>query len=244
MVELSPLGAATALMAGIVSFLSPCVLPLVPGYVSYVAGTSLEDLRDDRSTRLRALGPALCFVLGFSLVFLALGASATALGGLLLAWRYELGMVAGAVVVLFGLHLLGLLPVHLLQRDARFHLDLPGGRGAGAFLMGLAFAFGWTPCIGPVLGAILTMGASTGRVDQGVALLAFYALGLGLPFLAAAAFTGTLLSHLRRLSRAGRQLQRAAGGVLVVMGFLMLTGRLEVMAYWLLETFPQLARIG
>jgi cytochrome c-type biogenesis protein len=242
--ELSLLGLMTAFVAGAVSFLSPCVLPLVPGYVSYVAGSSLEELRDDRATRLRALRFALLFVLGFSLVFVALGASATALGGFLLTWRYEIGVVAGAVVLLFGVHLLGLLPIAWLQRDLRVQLDLPGGRATGALVMGLAFAFGWTPCIGPILGAILTLGASTGNVATGTTLLAVYAMGLGLPFILAALFTGQLLAQMRRIGRVGRELQRVAGGVLVVMGLLMLTGRLEVLAYWLLESFPVLARVG
>src|SRR5206468_3118634 len=156
-----------------VSFLSPCVLPLVPGYVSYVAGSSLEELRDERSSRLRALSLAVCFVLGFSAVFIAFGASATALGGLLLAWRYEFGFVAGIIL-----------------------------------------------------------------------LLACYALGLGIPFLLAALFMDSLLVHLRRLVRFGAHLQRGAGGILVIMAVLMLTGRLETIAYWILEAFPQLARIG
>jgi cytochrome c-type biogenesis protein len=243
-VELSALGAATATAAGLVSFLSPCVLPLVPGYVSFIAGSSLERLEADRATRLRALGLAACFVLGFSAVFMALGASATALGGLLLAWRREVGLVAGLLVVLFGLHMLGFSPLGLLAREARVQLDLPGGRPGRAALMGAAFAFGWTPCIGPVLGAILTLGANTGDIAAGTTLLGFYALGLGLPFLAAAWFTTALLGRLRRLSRLGRDLQRAAGAVLVVMGLLMATGRLEIVAWWLLETFPALARIG
>ncbi len=238
------IGFATAFAAGLISFLSPCVLPLVPGYLSYVAGTSLEELRDDRAPRLQALGYALCFVLGFSLVFVAFGASATALGSLILSWRYELGIVAGAVVLLFGLHLAGFLPLHWLEREARFHADVKGGRVVGAFLLGLAFAFGWTPCIGPVLGVILTMSASTADLSTGTALLAVYSLGLGLPFLLAALFTDVLLERLRQLGRAGRRLQQGAGVLLAVVGVLMITGQLEVMAYWLLETFPALARIG
>ena len=189
MLESGSIGLATAFAAGVISFLSPCVLPLVPGYLSYVAGSSLESLRDQHGVRLRALGYAVCFVLGFSVVFVALGASATALGGLLLSWRYELGILAGIVVLLFGLHLAGLLPIHLLEREARFHADIRGGRVIGAFLLGFAFAFGWTPCIGPVLGVILTMSASSADLATGTGLLAVYSLGLGLPFLLAALFT-------------------------------------------------------
>jgi cytochrome c-type biogenesis protein len=244
MIELTMAGALTAAAAGLISFLSPCVLPLVPGYLSYVAGSSLEELRDHPAARARALPLALCFTAGFSTVFVLLGASATALGGALLEWRYELNLVAGLLVILFGLHLAGLLPIGIFQREARLHLDLQGGRALGAFVMGLAFAFGWTPCIGPILGAILTMSASSANVATGTALLGFYAAGLALPFLAAAIFTGQLLSQLRRLSRTGRHLQRISGAALLVMGLLMVTGRLETIAYWLLETFPQLQSIG
>jgi cytochrome c-type biogenesis protein len=244
MAELSLIGLLSAFAAGVISFLSPCVLPLVPGYVSFVAGSSLEDLRDGAAPRARSLVLAATFVLGFSVVFVALGASATALGSALLSYKLELGMIAGVVVVLFGLHLLGLTPLRLMNQEARFHVDTSGGRAAGAFLLGTAFAFGWTPCIGPVLGAILTLSASTADVAKGSLLLAVYSLGLGVPFLLAALFTGALLVRLRALGRAGRNLQRAAGGLLVAMGLLMVTGRLELVAYWLLETFPALASIG
>ena len=244
MLETGSIGFATALVAGVVSFLSPCVLPLVPGYLSYIAGTSLEELRDRQSARLQALGYALCFVLGFSTVFVSFDASATALGSLLLTWRYELGVAAGIVVLLFGLHMAGLLPIPFLEREARFHAEVKGGRVVGAFLLGLAFAFGWTPCIGPVLGVILTMSASTANLATGTALLAVYSLGLGLPFLLAALFTDVLLERLRQLSRTGRRLQQAAGILLALVGVLMITGQLEALAYWLLETFPVLGRIG
>ena len=242
--ELSLIGFVTAFVAGMISFLSPCVLPLVPGYVSFVAGSSLEELRDHQAPRLQVLSLAGTFVLGFTLVFVALGASATALGNLLLSYRYELGLLAGIVVILFGLHMLGITPIRLLNQEARLHLEVGRGRVLSALLLGIAFAFGWTPCIGPVLGAILTLGASTADVTKGALLLAIYSLGLGLPFLLAALFTGALLARLRALGRAGRNLQRAAGGLLVAMGLLMVTGQLERLAYWLLETFPVLGRIG
>jgi cytochrome c-type biogenesis protein len=244
MSDLSPTFLATAFAAGVISFLSPCVLPLVPGYVSFVAGSSLEELRDRQAPRLQVLTLALTFVLGFTLVFVALGASATALGSVLLSYHYELGLIAGVVVILFGLHLLGVTPIRWMNQEARLHLELGGGRLVSALLLGIAFAFGWTPCIGPVLGAILTLGASTAEVGKGALLLAVYSLGLGLPFLLAALFTGALLARLKALGRAGRNLQRIAGGLLLVMGLLMVTGQLERLAYWLLETFPALGRIG
>jgi cytochrome c-type biogenesis protein len=244
MAELSLIGLLTAFAAGVISFLSPCVLPLVPGYLSFVAGTSLENLRDGAAPRARSLTLAATFVLGFTAVFVALGASATALGSVLLSYKLQLGVIAGVIVILFGLHLLGLTPLRLMNQEARFYIEKGGGHAASAFLLGLAFAFGWTPCIGPVLGAILTLSASTADVAEGSLLLAVYSLGLGVPFLLAALFTGTLLARLRALGRVGRNLQRAAGGLLVAMGLLMVTGRLEVLAYWLLETFPGLASIG
>jgi cytochrome c-type biogenesis protein len=244
MIDLSPLGLGTAFAAGVISFLSPCVLPLVPGYLSYVTGTALDELRDDARSRRRGLGLAALFVLGFSLVFIAFGASATALGSLLLAWKTELGWAAGALIILFGLHMLGVLPIGWLEREARLQVDPERGRALGALALGAAFAFGWTPCIGPVLGAILTLGASTANVGQGTTLLAVYSAGLGVPFLLAALFTDRLLGALKRLGRLGRSLQRAAGALLVAMGLMMATGQLERLGFWLIETFPILARIG
>lgn len=232
--------------AGIVSFLSPCVLPLVPGYVSYVAGQSLGHSASPTAAggRLGALRLSLLFVLGFSTVFVVLGASATALGQLFLAYRYETNLVAGASVILFGLLMMGLVRWSWFQRDFRIHLDLPGGRPVAAYGLGLAFAFGWTPCIGPVLGAILTASAVSATVSQGIVLLSVYSLGLGIPFLAAALFTDRLFWRLRRLGRAARLLQIGAGGMVVAMGLAMLTGQLTAFSYWLLETFPVFARIG
>jgi cytochrome c-type biogenesis protein len=244
MVDLSLIGFATAFAAGVISFLSPCVLPLVPGYVSYVTGSSLDELRGGRTETRHVMPLAVAFVAGFSTVFVALGASATLLGQTLLAWRYELGIAAGVVIILFGLHMLGLAPFSLLQRDARLQVETTRGRAMGAYLLGLAFAFGWTPCIGPVLGAILTLGASTADVTRGTTLLLVYAAGLGLPFVLAALFTDRLLTQMRRLARAGAVLQRVAGGVLLAMGLLMVTGQLELIAYWFLETFPALSRLG
>ena len=232
--------------AGIVSFLSPCVLPLVPGYVSYVAGQSLNDPASEAAAggRLAALRLSVFFVLGFSTVFVILGASATALGQLLLSYRYEANLAAGACVIGFGLLMTGLVRWPWLQRDLRIHLDLPGGRPVAAYALGLAFAFGWTPCIGPVLGAILTTSAVSATVSQGIVLLSVYSLGLGVPFLAAAVFTDRLFGRIRKLGRLGRSLQIGAGGAVVVMGTAMISGQLTAFSYWLLETFPAFARIG
>ena len=246
MLELSSVGVLTAFAAGAISFLSPCVLPLVPGYVSYVAGESLNGVETPQGSaaKLPALGLSSLFVLGFSTVFVILGASATALGQLLLQYRYETNIVGGAIIIAFGLFMTGLLNPRWLNREFRFHADIPGGRPIGAYVLGLAFAFGWTPCIGPVLGAILTVSAATATVSQGIALLAVYSLGLGLPFLLAAAFTGGFLARMRVMRRFGRPLQIFAGLVMVVMGITMMTGYLSAFSYWLLEVFPGLATIG
>lgn len=246
MPELSNIGMLTAFAAGIISFLSPCVLPLVPGYVSYVAGRSTVGLTPSGAVALRmpAVVLGLCFVLGFSTVFIVLGASATALGQMLISYRYELNLVGGAIVILFGLFVTGLIRPPWMMREARFHSDLPGGGTASAYVLGLAFAFGWTPCIGPILGAILTVGAASATVTDGVLLLAIYSLGLGVPFLLAAMFTDALTAKLRTFGRIGRVLRILAGGIMVLMGVAMITGQLSAFSFWLLENFPVLARIG
>ncbi|MEQ8393707.1 cytochrome c biogenesis protein CcdA [Thalassobaculum sp.] len=244
MPEISNIGLLAAFAAGVISFLSPCVLPLVPGYVSYVAGGRLQIGGGVAALRLPAIGLGLCFVLGFATVFVVLGASATALGQLLLAWRYEFNLVGGTIVILFGLFLIGAVRPAWMMRELRFHAKVPGGRATSAYMLGLAFAFGWTPCIGPVLGAILTVGAASATVGGGVLLLAVYAAGLGVPFLLAAVFTDALAARLRSIGRAGRVLQVGAGGVMVLMGVAMITGQLGALSYWLLDAFPILARIG
>lgn len=246
MPEISNIGVLTAFAAGLISFLSPCVLPLVPGYVSYVAGRSAVENSAARASTLRmaALGLSLSFVLGFSTVFIVLGASATALGQLLISYRYELNIVGGTIVILFGLFLAGIVHPFWMLRDARFHSALPGGRPISAYVLGLAFAFGWTPCIGPILGAILTVSAASATVSSGVALLAIYSFGLGVPFLLSALFTDALTTRLKTIGRIGRLLQMAAGGIMILMGLAMITGQLSAFAYWLLDVFPVLATIG
>ncbi|MBI4205819.1 MAG: cytochrome c biogenesis protein CcdA [Betaproteobacteria bacterium] len=246
MSEISSLGMLTAFAAGVISFLSPCVLPLVPGYVSYMAGYSLRDVRNpaDVRTRLAALGASFAFVLGFSTVFVALGASATALGQLLLRYRYEANIVGGAIVVVFGLFTAGFLRVSWFQRDFHLHPHVGSGRPLAAYVLGLAFGFGWTPCIGPVLGAILTVSAVNASVSSGIALLGVYAAGLGVPFLACAAFTDAFAKRLKDLGRVGRWLQVAAGVIMIIMGVAMITGWLSVFAVWLLNTFPIFSTIG
>jgi cytochrome c-type biogenesis protein len=238
------IGLLAAFAAGAVSFVSPCVLPLVPGYISYLAGHSARNPATAAPPRLAAFGLGLCFVLGFSVVFVLFGAGASALGQWLLGYRYQLNIFGGALIIGFGLLTLGLLRPGWLLRDARLHLEIPGGRPLGAGLLGMAFAFGWTPCIGPILGAILTLSAGAASLSKGVSLLAAYAVGLGLPFLASALFTEALVRRIRAVGRLGRSLQFVTGGVLVVMGAAIITGELSSFSYWLLATFPALARIG
>ncbi len=225
MSDIANIGILTAFAAGLISFLSPCVLPLVPGYVSYVAGSSAEALPSGSIPhRLPAVGLSVCFVLGFSTVFVILGAS--------------------AVVIAFGLFMLGLARFAWLQREIRMHPAIAGGRPVSAYVLGLAFAFGWTPCIGPVLGAVLTVSAASATVAGGVSLLGIYSLGLGVPFVLAALFTDGLVAWLKTIGRLGRVLQTLAGGLLVLMGIAMITGQLTAIAYWLLDAFPILAGIG
>jgi len=243
-VEATALGLATAFSAGVVSFLSPCVLPLVPAYVSYVAGESLQRART-QADRMAAAALSLYFVAGFGAVFIALGASASALGRLLSQYRYEANLAGGVIVIVFGLVMLGMARRgSWFYRDLRFHPRIRGGRPGAAFVLGLAFGFGWTPCIGPVLGAILTLSATQAAVSGGVVLLSAYALGLGVPFVVSAVFTGEIAGKLKSLGRIGRGLQIGAGAILIVMGLAMVTGRLTAFGFWLLQTFPALGRIG
>jgi cytochrome c-type biogenesis protein len=175
---------------------------------------------------------------------MVLGASATALGQSLLRWRYELNILGGGIIILFGLFMLGAARIQAMERDFRFHLDLPGGRPVASYVLGLAFGFGWTPCIGPILGAILTASATSATIGQGVALLAIYSIGLGVPFLLVAAFTDRLTGRLRGVGRLGRRLHQGAGVVMVLMGLAMITGQLSALSYWLLDVFPVLGKIG
>jgi cytochrome c-type biogenesis protein len=238
MLELSGIGLIAAFLAGAVSFVSPCVLPLVPGYVSYVAGHTAGTMDIEPSDRRRqAISMGLYFVVGFSTIFMVLGASATALGQMLLSYRYELNFVGGAIVILFGLFMIGMAKITMMQREFRFRLSVPGGRPLSAYVLGLAFGFGWTPCIGPILGAILTASAASATVPEGVALLAIYSAGLGFPFLFAAAFTDRLTRRLRTIGQIGRRLHQVAGLVMVAMGIAMMTGQLSALSYWLLDAF-------
>ena len=244
MSAISDIGIFAAFAAGLISFLSPCVLPLVPGYVSYVSGSAAIGGDSAASQRFAALPLSACFVLGFSTVFVALGASATLLSRILLAYRYETNIIGGVIIILFGLFTAGVVRLPWMQREFRYHGDVRGGTWFGAYVLGLAFGFGWTPCIGPVLGAILTVSALSSTVSAGIVLLTVYSLGLGLPFLVSAIFTEGLMRRMSSMRQTGRILKLAAGTVMIVMGIAMVTGYMTVFSFWLLENFPVLSTIG
>lgn len=236
---------AGALLAGALSFASPCVLPLVPAYLCFLGGTSLDRLQDgDGADTRRVFVSSLAFVAGFSVVFIGLGASATALNRLLLDNMGWLTLVAGGLIVLLGLHVMGVFRLAFLNYEKRLHVQSKPAGLLGAFVIGLAFAFGWTPCVGPILAAILMVAGSSDEVWYGTGLLAAYALGLGGPFLVAALAVKPFLAFLKRFRRHMRKVELATGGLLVATGSLILTGTLGDVANWMLQVFPSLGAVG
>ncbi|WP_180901728.1 cytochrome c biogenesis CcdA family protein [Martelella soudanensis] len=238
----------SALLAGALSFLSPCVLPLVPPYLCYMAGISVDQLKGGGEAKppsqWAVLLPALFFTLGFATIFVALGAGASTIGQLLRQHMDILSKVGGVVIILMGLHFLGVLRIPILSREARFH---GGGKPAsvtGAYIMGLAFAFGWTPCIGPVLGAILAVAATKATVANGAVLLAVYSLGLAVPFWIAAFFSGAFMRFLARFRKHLGAVEKIMGVLLILTGVAFLFGFIADMAIWFQQTFPVLSRIG
>ena len=237
---------AAALFAGLLSFLSPCVLPLVPPYLVYLAGTSLEHFADAEPEPLvkrETVFAALLFVAGFSTVFVAFGASASAIGALVQAYSQQLATLAGIAIIVMGLHFLGLTRLHILMREHRLAMAKPVGLW-GAYGMGLAFAFGWTPCIGPILAAILAVAASKETVIKGASLLAVYSAGLGIPFLIAAFAIEPVAAFIARFKRHLGMVEKVMGGLLVLTGIAFLTGFVTEASFYLLEWFPALGRIG
>lgn len=236
-------------LAGLVSFLSPCVLPLVPPYLGYLGGTTVEQLSADDGKGIdarvwrRVVFASICFVLGFTTVFVALGAGASVFGQLIQNYRNELSTVAGIVIILFGLHFLGILRIPLLYTEKRYHVTSPGTTYLGAYLIGLAFAFGWTPCIGPILATVLTLAANEASLQAGVAMLAVYSLGLGIPFVMAAVALGPFMGFMKRFRRHLSTVEKVMGVVLVITGLLFLTGSINWFGQWLLDTFPVLSQI-
>lgn len=239
--DVGSIGFAAAFAAGVVSFLSPCVLPLIPGYLSFMTGMAVGDLASERPTKA-VLIPALLFVAGFSVVFTALGASASVLGSFMVEYREALEIVAGILVISFGVLLLGIIKVPWLYGEARVDLGKARSFGRGAaFVMGAAFAFGWTPCVGPVLGAILALAGTTGSVGQGAALLLVYSIGLGLPFILTALLFGTMGPLLSRLNKHALVINRVAGILLIAVGVLILTGQLSRLTGALARVLPEVA---
>lgn len=233
-----------ALAAGIFSFLSPCVLPIVPPYLAYMSGVSVTDLSDQSQARNKAIMPAIFFVLGLSTVFLFLGFAASAAGRAFLQYQSYFNVLAGIIVMIFGAHFVGVYRIKILDREARIDVGDRGGSSSGAYVLGLAFAFGWTPCIGPQLGAILSLAASEASVTRGTLLLGVYALGLGVPFLLFAIYLPRLSGLMAWMKRHMTQIERVMGLLLWTIGLLMLTGGFSAFSYWLLEVFPALAYVG
>lgn len=240
----------SALIAGALSFLSPCVLPLVPPYLCYMAGISIDQFKGEKQAETRGpktlavLLPALFFTLGFATVFVALGAGASTIGQLLRQYMDILAKVGGVIIIIMGLHFLGVLRIPVLSREARFQGAGKPASVTGAYVMGLAFAFGWTPCIGPVLGAILAIAASKSTVGDGAALLAIYSLGLAVPFWIAALFSGAFMRFLSRFRKHIGMVEKIMGLLLILTGLAFLFGFIADMAIWFQSTFPALSRIG
>jgi cytochrome c-type biogenesis protein len=240
---------AGAFMAGLLSFLSPCVLPLVPPYLCFLAGVGIGELSgsggklEARQSR-RIIMMAGAFVLGFTTVFVALGATASTIGAIVTTYFETLSIIAGALILIMGLHFLGWLRIPLLYREARFQTERKPASMVGAYLVGLAFAFGWTPCVGPVLATVLMVAGAEGTAARGATLLAAYSLGIGVPFLLAAVFAGPFLNLMARFRRHMPVVEKTMGAALVVTGLLFMTGTMPVLAGWLLQTFPALGTIG
>ncbi|HWZ38516.1 MAG TPA: cytochrome c biogenesis CcdA family protein [Bradyrhizobium sp.] len=243
---ISDVSIPAALIAGLVSFLSPCVLPLVPPYLIYLTGATIEHVANEEtesSSRRAVMISALLFVLGFSTVFVLLGASASLVGSLIREWSAQLAIIAGIVIIVMGLHFLGLTRIGLLMREGRLSIPKPVGLW-GAYVMGLAFAFGWTPCIGPILAAILSIAAAEATVAKGAGLLAVYSAGLGIPFLIAAFMVEQFSSLFSRMKRHLATVERAMGVLMIITGIGFLTGAVSNVSIWLLDTFPSLQSFG
>jgi len=233
-----------ALIGGLISFLSPCVLPIVPPYLAYMSGVTIHEMQDQAQARRKATLAALFFVLGLSTVFLLLGFTASAFGAFVLQNQLLFAKLSGAVVIVFGLHFLGVFRIPILDREARVDTRDAGGSVFGAYILGLAFAFGWTPCIGPQLGAILSLAASEASVARGTLLLGVYAAGLGIPFLLAAMFLNRSMTLMNRIKPYMGTIEKIMGGLLLFVGIMLITGLFTEFSWWLVETFPALATLG
>lgn len=245
--NLLDIGFGAAFLAGLLSFVSPCVLPIVPPYLAYLAGVSFAELQNSDMERERArkiILSAVAFVAGFTVVFVALGATASVIGQTITRYFDTLAVIAGIVIFIMGLHFLGVFRIALLYREARVDVRNKPAGILGAFVMGLAFAFGWTPCVGPVLAAILFIAGSQDTIFRGAGLLMVYSLGIGLPFIVAAIFAGRFIGWANRFKRHMDKIEKAMGALLVVTGILFMTGQMSRIAQWLLDTFPVFQTVG
>ena len=238
---------AAAFVAGLISFVSPCVLPIVPPYLAFLAGTSFQEMTDENPSlevRWRIIRSAILFVAGFATVFVALGATATSIGRLVSEHLDTLSVIAGMVIFAMGVHFTGLVRIPLLYREARVHLERKPAGPLGSYLVGLAFAFGWTPCVGPVLAAVLFKAGAEENVSEGAMLLASYAAGIGVPFILAAAFAGLFLGAIARFRPWMGVVEKIMGVLLMLTGVAFMTGMMPRFATWMLETFPSLGTFG
>ena len=237
-----------ALSAGLLSFFSPCVLPLIPAYLCFLGGASLDELTAedgvDKEISQRVFISALSFVLGFATVFILMGASASALSRIVIQHMDILSYIAGAVIVLFGFHYMGLFKISFLNFEKRFHINNKPSGIVGSYILGLAFAFGWTPCVGPILATILMVAAGGDSIWYGTSLLSAYAAGIGVPFLLAALAVKPFMGFMARFKRHLHKVEIAIGILLVITGVAILTGSLANVAQWLLETFPAFYSVG
>ena len=241
------IGFGAAFLAGLLSFVSPCVLPIVPPYLAYLAGVSFSDLQSaevERERARRIILSAIAFVAGFSTVFVALGATASFIGQTIAQYFGILSIIAGVIIIIMGLHFLGLFRIGFLYREARVDVRNKPAGFVGAYVMGLAFAFGWTPCVGPVLAAILFIAGAEDTALRGAGLLAVYSFGIGLPFVIAAVFASRFISWANRFKRHMATVEKAMGALLVITGLLFVTGQMSRIAQWLLDTFPAFSTIG
>ena len=230
-----------AFAAGFLSFVSPCVLPLIPGYISFVSGVSVEEMRSDTpaaASRVQIFVTSLAFVIGFSIVFVALGASATAIGKFLFDKLPELSKIAGAILIVFGLHTMGVFRLAFLETEKRVHAQRKPAGPLGALLVGIAFAFGWTPCIGPILGGILAIAGSKNSVGEGITLLAIYSLGLGIPFLITSLAINQFFGAAKKIRRYYHAIELTSGALLIVIGVLIVTGQLTIIVRYLEPYLP------
>ena len=230
-----------ALGAGFISFLSPCVLPLIPGYISYISGQNLEQIVEKKQ---KILAKTIIFSLGFSLVFISFGATASYFGSFLINYSDTLRIIAGIIIIIFSLQIMGVLKLNILNKEKRFYTKNYSNNLFFPFLVGTAFAFGWTPCIGPVLGSILTLAAVETSIAQGVILLSFYSLGLAIPFILSGYAITKFLSVSKNLKSKMRIISLIGGSILLITGMLILTNVLQIVGFYLLEIFPFLENFG